>query len=90
MPRKPSAPCPHDQAQDCPLYWASHGGTGLGCDDGAAGHGGCAADRGLDYTAALARLQARDPRLVAECTWRREERAARAQRFRNMRAAGIH
>ena len=73
MPRR-KAPCPHAQAQDCPLYWASH----------------CAAGRSLDYTAALARLQAADPRLVAECAFRREERAARAQRARNVRAAGLH
>ncbi|GLK72588.1 hypothetical protein KHC23_07695 [Ancylobacter dichloromethanicus] len=90
MPRKPSAACPHDQAQDCPLYWASHGAGGLGCDDGELWRGGCAVDRGLDYTAALARLQSRNPRLVAECAWRREARAARAQGFRNMRAAGLH
>lgn len=90
MPRKTKAGCPHDKAQDCPLYWAMHGAGGLGCDDGELWQGSCAASRGLDYTAALALLQARDPRLVAECAFRREQRAARAQRARNMRAAGLH
>jgi len=89
MPRR-KAPCPHAQAQDCPLYWASHGAAGLGCDDGELWRDSCAAGRSLDYTAALARLQAADPRLVAECAFRREERAARAQRARNVRAAGLH
>lgn len=90
MRKRAKAPCPHAEAQDCPLYWASHEPTGLGCDDGELWRGGCAADRGLDYTAALVRLQAQDPRLVAECTFRREERAARLQRARNARAAGLH
>lgn len=90
MRKRANAPCPHAEAQDCPLYWASHGAGGLGCDDGELWRGSCAAGRGLDYTAALTRLQAQEPRLVAECSFRREERAARAQRALNARGTGLH
>ena len=82
--------CPHENIVYCPLYLASHEAGGFGCDDGQLGYGGCAADRGLDYAATIERLRAHNPRIIADCEWRQAVDEGRAQRDRNMRAAGIH
>lgn len=86
------ADCPHADIRFCPLYLALHDAelVGLGCDDGRLGGlEGCAVARGLDYAPAVERLRARAPRLVAEAAFFEEAAAARAQRLRNMRAAGL-
>ncbi|GCA49289.1 hypothetical protein KGO5_01732 [Sinorhizobium sp. KGO-5] len=84
--------CPHKDVRFCPLYVAAHGGTTsrLGCIDGHIEEGTCAAARKLDYAAAVAKLEAHRPGLVAECRFQEEAAEIRAQRLRNMRAAGLH
>jgi hypothetical protein len=52
--------------------------------------GGCAVDRGLDYDAAIVALRAAVPRFVAELEFLEDTRQRKAQRLRNLRAAGIH
>lgn len=86
------AGCPHKNIVHCPLYLASHDGDPRmsGCDDGRLDEGGCAVDRGMDYAAAVGRLSAFDPRLVAQLRWNEEAAEIKAQRARNMRAAGLH
>lgn len=86
-PTRSSPGCPHADICFCPLYHATHEGQGLGCDDGRAGEGGCAVDRGLDYAAAVARL---DPVKVATLRFEEEGARERAQRDRNLRALGLH
>jgi hypothetical protein len=84
--------CPHRNPRFCPLYVACHDplACGLGCDDGRMGEGGCAADRGLDYDMAVARLHAARPRIVAVCEFNAAAQAGRDQRARNLRLNGVH
>lgn len=86
------AGCPHKNIVHCPLYIASHDGDPRmnGCDDGRLDEGGCAVDRGMDYAVAVGRISGVDPRLVAQLRWNEEAEEFKAQRARNMRAAGIH
>ena len=85
--------CPHGDIRFCPLYLAAHGPGGGGCDDGRLGEGGCAADRGfgrgMDYGAALGRLQATHFEMIARAEFAERQEAAQRQRARNMRAAGV-
>lgn len=83
--------CPHQNIAFCPLYVAAHDGEmGVnGCDDGRLDEGGCAVARGMDYAAAVGRLMATDPRLVAQLRWNEEAAEIKAQRARNLRLAGI-
>lgn len=83
--------CPHKEIRFCPLYVAAHGKTSrLGCIDGHIEGGTCAAARGLNYAMAVAKLEAHHPGLVAECRFQEEAEESKAQRARNMRAAGLH
>lgn len=83
--------CPHPNIAHCPLYRASHEADGLGCDDGRLGeHEGCAIDRGGDYGQALAALWKANPDLINEAAEAEGLAMKRAQRERNLRAAGLH
>lgn len=82
--------CPHQDPRHCPLYRAAHYGDAGGCDDGQLAAGGCAADRGLDYAQAVAKLRVTHPRIVAEAEWQAEKSRIAEQQARNRRAAGIH
>jgi len=62
--------CPHSDIRFCPLYVASHDGSGQGCMDGDEVLGGCAVSRGMDYGKGKARIAARDPLMVADREWR--------------------
>lgn len=81
--------CPHRDIRFCPLYHGAHIG-GPGCDDGQLGNGECAVARGMDYAAEKERLRVREARLVAELEWREAVEESKAQRLRNMKAAGLH
>lgn len=77
--------CPHAEIRFCPLYIASHENDGLGCVDGMVDP--CRVARGDGaYAAMVARLR---PRLVAERRFLEEAEAMKAQRRRNLRAAGL-
>lgn len=83
--------CPHANIIHCPLYVAAHDPDGLGCvssrDDGFA----CdVAEGSMDYSAALGRLMALDPRMVATLKWKEDNAARSTQRLQNMRALGIN
>jgi hypothetical protein len=84
--------CPHPSATWCPLSVANDAAIGIGCDDGQLDAGGCAVDRGMDYSAELGRLLAHQEgaRLVAECDWHRALQSRQEQRRRNMVLNGIH
>lgn len=87
--------CPHKDIQFCPLYVASHGLNGLdgkyiGCDDGKLGDGLCGVDRGVCYSAELARMKAAHPAEVARLAFMADAAEGKAQRDRNMRRIGIH
>ena len=99
MPRqaKEFAECPHkDAIQFCPLYVVAHCAShqGPSCIDGKmeTAYGvHCAVARGdMDFDGAILALRIVDPRLVAECEFRKMAHDAKQQRERNMRAAGIH
>jgi hypothetical protein len=64
--------------------------SALGCDDGRLDEHGCGADRAIDFATAMAKLRAAMPRTVAECEFLAHAEQARAQRWRNMKLAGIH
>lgn len=83
--------CPHEKIVHCPLYWAAHGAKngGRSCDDGRLNEGGCGVNRGIDYDRAVSALRLRDLALVFKCETYAEVDRIRAQRQRNMRAAGI-
>jgi hypothetical protein len=81
--------CPHERIQHCPLYVESHNVRGLGCVDDM--EGPCRVERGeMKYAAAVARVRAIDPRLIAQCEWSESNAVRSEQRARNMRLAGIH
>lgn len=83
-------PCPHDNIVHCPLYAAAHDDQlgGYGCAVGEWADG-CFGGRSFDHGAAVERLRAHAPRLVAECEFKAEANRIREQRRRNMRAAGL-
>ncbi|HEX9858796.1 MAG TPA: hypothetical protein VGA75_10615 [Paracoccaceae bacterium] len=85
--------CPYGDIRFCPLYLAAHGPDGGGCDDGRLGEGGCAVGRGfgrgMDYGAALGRLQAAHSGMIARAESAEWQEAAQRQRARNRRAAGL-
>lgn len=83
-------PCPHPDVRFCPLYLAAHVPGAGGCDDGRLDEGGCAIERGMNYTVAKARLAVTQFRLVAESEFAERQVASTAQCIRNMRAAGVH
>jgi|AmaraimetP72IA01_FD_contig_31_1926027_length_1062_multi_11_in_0_out_0_3 hypothetical protein len=83
--------CRHANIMDCPLYHAMHeAGLGPTCWGKRMAEGICRVDDGADYDHLVEALRARAPRLVAECEFGADYRASKAQRERNMRAAGIH
>ncbi|CDZ67644.1 Hypothetical protein NGAL_HAMBI2605_59250 [Neorhizobium galegae bv. orientalis] len=84
--------CPHKDIQFCPLYVAMHMAvtTNFSCDDGQLGEGTCAVARKMDYDQAVAKLEAHWPAVVAERRFAEQAAEAKAQRLRNMRAAGLH
>ena len=86
--------CPHKDVRFCPLYLASHGGKAFngarGCDDGSLDEGGCGVDHGYDYHELVGRMKALAPGYVEQLKWREELEEAKAQRARNMAAAGLH
>ena len=82
-----SRSCPHAEIRFCPLYHAAHEGQGHGCDDGRCAEGGCAAVRGLDYAAAVARL---DPVKVGVLLLREESERRRVQHQRDTSRLGAH
>lgn len=61
--------CPHSSPQFCPLYVASHYGSGIGCMDDQIHEGTCAVARGMDYASEVEKVNALDPVLVARCEW---------------------
>lgn len=81
--------CPHYDIRFCPLYVASHDGSGLGCDDGRLDEGTCAASRDVAYAEAVEHLRARQPRLVETLAFQEEAERLRQQRARTMRLAGL-
>lgn len=83
------ANCSHADIRFCPLYIAAHMGNGFGCDDGRLDKGTCAVSRSLCYAEAVECLRAAEPRMVATLAFEEEAEAAKQQRARNMRAAGI-
>lgn len=91
MPRQR---CPHTEVRYCPLYHASHGhelDPSLGCTYGDFDRG-CAVERGeITYKRSVARLckTAAGAQITAQLAWRESAAAAKAQRERNMRLAGI-
>lgn len=89
--KPPEPTCPFEPGGFCPLLVAAHDpvAIALSCVDDRIEDGGCAVDRGLDYSGAVAALRAAHPRLVAECEMLEEARQREAQRKRNMRAAGL-
>lgn len=90
---RPETKCPHANIVNCPLYHAAHAPTefpGCGCDDGNLDQGGCAVDRGMDYTATVAKMRAIDPRFIAQMEWREAAEHIKEQRARNMRLSGVH
>lgn len=86
---RPWTKCPHDDIMYCPLYIAAHG-TGLGCDDGRLGEGGCAVDRGMSYRAERELIRTKKPGLVEQAEWNEDLARRTAQRQRNLRVNGIH
>lgn len=85
-------PCPHENVAHCPLYVAAHDPdlADLSCAaKGWGPEGGVFCAHVAEHAAAVERLRARAPRLVAECEWKEEADSIRAQRRRNMRAAGL-
>lgn len=83
--------CPHDNIVHCPLYTGAHVAYGPSCDDGELGTGTCAVGRGvISYRATVEKLRGKHPKLVAECEFAEAAEQAKAQRARNMRAAGVH
>lgn len=85
-----AARCPHADVRFCPLYIASHTGTGLGCDDGELQEGICAVARGLSYQANVELLRIKASGLVERAEWAAAAEAMNAQRARNLRLNGIH
>lgn len=90
--RSANTKCPHANIVHCPLYHACHDArfADSACDDGRLEQGGCAVDRGMDYSAAVARIRTVDPRLVAEMEWQEAAEQSKQRRAQNMRAAGLH
>lgn len=83
--------CPHVDIRFCPLYHASHTAWSLGCDDGkSTGWDGCGVSRALDYGTCLAELHRVSPRMIADCALAENAEVSKAQRNRNMKAAGLH
>ena len=84
-------PCPHEEAQYCPLYAALHHPTlvRFGCDDGKLYEQTCAASRGLDFDAAVKALCKADPLFMVAVTLAAREAERRAQRARNMQQLGL-
>ena len=83
--------CPHPNIAYCPLYHAAHEAGGFGCDDGRLGdHEGCAVDRGADYGRMVSALWKVRPEIISEAAEAESLAMKRAQRERNMRAAGLH
>lgn len=87
--------CPHDHVQFCPLYVVAHEQRAellrLTCCSGDMLMEGCAVERGtMDYRRQVALVASIDPRMVATVRFNEEARAAKDQKARNLRLAGIH
>lgn len=82
--------CPHENIVFCPLYRASHIAGAGGCDDGQLAEGGCAVSRGMDYHAAVKRLEVEQFTMVAECEFEHRHHERNEQRKRNLRVNGVH
>lgn len=54
------------------------------------GWDGCGVSRALDYGRCLAELHKVSPKMIAECAFAENAEVAKAQRNRNMKAAGLH
>ena len=82
-PPNPSGCRYHPRIEHCPLYIASHEAFGDGCFRGL--EAACAADRRHEtYKAMLAKVQARDPRMVAIVAFNEQASLRRSQTQRNL------
>lgn len=85
-----SRKCPHENVQFCPLYVAGHE-AGLPTCMGKWDFEGCDVEHGrADYGQLVAQLFRHDPQMIAERAEAEWQAEAKAQRQRNVRAAGLH
>lgn len=88
--RNENTKCPHGRVEHCPLYVAGHV-VGLPTCMVKWDFDGCDVDHGRkDYGQLVAQLFRHDAQMIVDCAEAENRYEAKAQRARNMRAAGVH